>query len=153
MIEQLYRLFQKELTEWCSLMTGDRSTAEDLVQEAFLRALANIALLSTLNEKQQRSWMYRTVKNLYLDKIRRSSPETLTDEIPEQGREAPGYAQSDYRMLLATLPEQERTLFILRYLQGYTSEELGRIFSQPPGTIRSRLSSARKQLKNALKGD
>lgn len=153
MIERLYQLCQKELTEWCALMTRDRSMAEDLVQEAFLRALKNIGVLSALNEKQQKAWMYRTIKNMYVDHIRRNCRETVTDLLPEQGKEAAGYIESDYAMLLAKLPEEERKLFIMRYLQGYSSAELGKIFCQPPGTIRSKLSSARKQLKNAMKGD
>lgn len=153
MIEQLYQLCQKELTEWCTLMTHDRSMAEDLVQEAFLRALKNDGLLDSLNEKQQRAWMYRTVKNLYVDKIRHDCRETVTDLLPEQGMEATEYAESDYEMLLSALPEEERMLFTMRYLQGYSSTELGKIFRQPPGTIRSKLSSARKQLKQSLKGD
>lgn len=153
MIEKLYRLCQKELINWCSSMTNDRALAEDLVQEAFLRALQNAELLQNLHENQQKAWMYRTVKNLYVDKIRHTSRETLTELIPEQSREACEFSELDYAMLLTKLPEEERMLFIMRYLQGYNSTELGKIFNQPPGTIRSKLLSARKHLKDALKGD
>lgn len=63
MIEELYLLCQKELINWCSSITNDRTLAEDLVQEAFLRALTNEELLTTLNEKhgctgQQKTCMW-----------------------------------------------------------------------------------------------
>ena len=41
----------------------------------------------------------------------------------------------------------------MRYVEGYTSAELGEFFGLPPGTVRSRLSDARKHLKNALKAN
>ena len=55
--------------------------------------------------------------------------------------------------LLDSLPGQEGVLFALRYLDGYTSAELGKLFGLPPGTVRSKLSLARKHLKDALKGE
>ena len=45
MIDELYNSLYKELTGWCTAMTGSRALAEDLVQEAFLRALINVSLL------------------------------------------------------------------------------------------------------------
>lgn len=153
MIEALYHLCQKELTDWCQYMTCDRTQAEDLVQEAFLRALLHADLLHTLNESQRRAWMYRTVKNLYVDKIRHSFRETVTDRMPETAADTAGFSETDIAMLLSVLPDEERMLFVMRYLQGYNATELGKIFCQPPGTIRSKLSSARKHLREAMKGE
>ena len=73
MIEELYHSYQKELTAWCRGMTQNASLADDLVQEAFLRALINSQLLEHLRENQRRAWLYRTVKNLYLDRVRHSA--------------------------------------------------------------------------------
>ncbi len=153
MIEALYHLCQKELTDWCQYMTHDRAQAEDLVQEAFLRALLHADLLNGLDECQRRAWMYRTVKNLYVDKIRHGFRETVTDRIPEAAAETAEFLKSDFAMLLSTLPDEERMLFTMRYLQGYNATELGKIFCQPPGTIRSKLSSARKHLRETMKGE
>ena len=73
MIDELYDSLYKELTGWCTAMTGSRTLAEDLVQEAFLRALINAGLLEELDAAKRRAWMYRTVKNLYIDRKRREA--------------------------------------------------------------------------------
>lgn len=62
LLEKFYQTWYHELIRWCSHMAGDRDLAEDLVQEAFLRAISHLPLLETLSEKQQRAWFYRTVK-------------------------------------------------------------------------------------------
>ena len=85
MIDELYGALYKELIKWCVSMTGSRTLAEDLVQEAFLRALINAELLEMLDQSRRRAWMYRTVKNLYIDKKRRESFETVMDQLPEEG--------------------------------------------------------------------
>lgn len=150
MIDELYDSLYKELTGWCTSMTGNRSLAEDLVQEAFLRALINAALLEELDAGKRRAWMYRTVKNLYIDRKRREAFETMVEQMPEKGFEEAEYAWVDNTELLKVLTPEERLLFTLRYLEGYNSAELGKLFGLPPGTIRSRLSSARSRLRKAL---
>ena len=70
MIERFYAQYHDELTGWCRSMTGDPALAEDLVQEAFLRGLLNSSLLRTFPERQLRAWFYRTIRNLYLDRLR-----------------------------------------------------------------------------------
>ena len=48
MIEELYEKYHQTLVEWCEKMTGNLRTAEELVQDAFLRAMLNEELLCTL---------------------------------------------------------------------------------------------------------
>ena len=153
MLEQLYQRYHRELLRWCRSMTGDPSVSEDLVQEAFLRAISNQALLEGLSEAQRRAWLYRTVKNQYLDRLRHARFETAAESLPESLRRSPEYDRIDWEQLLDSLPGQEGVLFALRYLEGYTSAELGKLFGLPPGTVRSKLSLARKHLKDALKGE
>ena len=153
MLEQLYQRYHRELLRWCQSMTGDPSVSEDLVQEAFLRAISNQALLEGLSEAQRRAWLYRTVKNQYLDRLRHARFETAAESLPESLRRSPEYDRIDWEQLLDSLPGQEGVLFALRYLEGYTSAELGKLFGLPPGTVRSKLSLARKHLKDALKGE
>ena len=89
MIDELYDSLYKELTGWCTSMTGSRSLAEDLVQEAFLRALINAALLEELDAGKRRAWMYRTVKNLYIDRKRREAFEIMVEQMPGKGFSLP----------------------------------------------------------------
>lgn len=166
MIDELYHSLYKELTGWCTSMTGSRTLAEDLVQEAFLRARINADLLEGLDHLRRRAWMYRTVKNLFVDKKRREVFESTVWQIPEEGFgerltkgreesfeesfEEAGYAQVDDAQLLGLLTPEERMLFTLRYLQGYNSAELGELFHMSPGTVRSKLSGARRRLRQSL---
>ncbi len=152
MIEELYRKYHQELVSWCQSMTGNLQTAEELVQEAFLRAMLHENLLEDLKEKQCRSWLYRTVKNLYVDRLRHARWETVTEELPERNKPPEEVEAVEWEMLLDNLPGQEGVIFTLRYLEGYTSSQIGEILSLPPGTVRSKLFSARKHIKEALGG-
>ena len=88
MIETLYEAYYIELTGWCRAMTKSLSLSEELIQEAFMRALLNRELVEGLKEEQCRAWLYRTVKNLYVDYTRRNQRESVVETIPEQGTEA-----------------------------------------------------------------
>ena len=55
MIDELYDSLYQELTGWCTAMAGSRTQAEDLVQEAFLRAMLNIGLLQELDAGKRRA--------------------------------------------------------------------------------------------------
>ena len=152
MIEELYRTYHLELVRWCTSMTRDSSLAEELVHEAFLRAMLQEEALSVLGAKQRRSWLYRVIKNLYIDRKRRESYEVMIDTFPEAADESDDVTNLEWEHLLESLPDMEGVLFAMRYLQGYNSEQLSQIFQIPSGTIRSKLSSARKHLKEAIGG-
>lgn len=152
MIEKLYKRYSQELVRWCSLMTKDSQLSEELVQETFLRAMQNNEILSTLDEKQQRSWLYRTTKNLYTDYLRHSRFEAEVEKILENAEYASETDNIEWQQLIDLLPDIEGLLFTMRYLQGYNSNQIGKMFSMPSGTVRSKLSSARRHLREMLGG-
>lgn len=152
MIEELYTSYHNELVKWCQTMTDSHELAEELVQEAYLRAMLHQDMLEMLQEKQRRAWLYRTVKNLYIDNIRHRSFEDVVEDVPENVEEPQEFTEFEWIKLLESLPDIEGVLFSLRYLQGYNSNQLGRMFNLPPGTVRSKLSSARKHLRQSIGG-
>lgn len=152
MIEELYQAYYKELLRWCHNMTGSLSLAEEVVQEGFLRALVNEETFAGLLEEQRRAWLYRTIKNLYVDRVRHRARETVVETVPEKMTEQIELKELEWQLLLNTLPNDEKLLFTMRYLQGYNSKQLGQLFQMPPGTVRSKLSSARKHLREAIGG-
>ena len=84
MLEELYRDLRDELDPLVSpAMTQDRSTAEDLVQEAFWKAINNEAMLQTMTPPQRRAWLYQVVKNLFIDRTRHAAYEAVMEELPE----------------------------------------------------------------------
>lgn len=153
MIEELYKKYYEELINWCHSMTGNLYTAEELVHEAFLRAMLHEDTLSALKEQQSRSWLYRTVKNLYVDRLRHGKKEIISDEFSQPQINSEELVRLEWEKLLETLPDLEGVIFSLRYLEGYNSKQIGDILLLSPGTVRSKLSSARQHLKRILGGN
>lgn len=147
MVEELYTDFYDQLLAWSFGLVRDRAAAEDLVQEAFLRAMGHLEDLEELSRAQRRAWLYRTVKHLAVDRFRRQARETSAEEEQlalagfEEDLTAVAVGQ-----LVDRLPETERALFSLRVFAGYNATELGDLFDLPPSTVRSRLASARRKL-------
>lgn len=151
-IEELYGAFYKEMLSYCTALTRSRSAAEDLVQETYLRAMTHWDDFQDLSRNQSRAWLYRTARNLVIDQARKQSHETPAEE--EQLALASfeeDLSQAAVAQLIARLPETERALFTMRYFEGYNARELGEIFDLPSATVRSRLASAKKRLKDWLK--
>ena len=152
MIEELYEKLGKETFGYCcALDGGDPELAGDLVQETFLRALGNLELLERLDDRERRAWLYKTARNIFFDKVRRAAAEQKkmsffqTDELDENT-----FDEVETEQILLLLPQDVRLLFRMRYLEGYNSSELGEIFNLPPGTVRAKLSAAKKLLKLKL---
>ncbi|HLR35775.1 MAG TPA: sigma-70 family RNA polymerase sigma factor [Tissierellales bacterium] len=144
MIDKLYTDYYNELLWYCiNLSRNNTSIAEDIAQETFMKALENAHILNNLTEGQCRSWLYRTAKNIFIDRVRRIANQPRVEE--ELFRED-DLSQILVGQLCAGLPDHERTLFWMRYIEGYSSVELGKIFDLSPSTIRSRLASARRKI-------
>ena len=144
MIEKLYENYHNQLLWYCLSLSGNnRALAEDIVQDTFMRGLINAHILNEMTEEQCHSWLYRTAKNIFIDKVRRTKNEPIpeTDLVQEDD-----LSEVIVMQLLNQLPDEERTLFWMRYMQGYNSTELGEMFDLPPSTVRARLLSARKKI-------
>lgn len=149
-IAELYNKLHSELYKWCQMLTGDSYLSQELVQEAFLRAIDHFESISSLSYEQQRSWLYTTIKHAYLDICRKNKRETLIDEVPEDVITRDIYSEKDLFDLINSLPSLEGKLFTMKYLNGFTSGQIGKMMGIPPGTVRSKLSDARKHLREQL---
>ena len=147
-IEELYGRSYKEILAYCSAMTKDRTAAEDLVQETWLRAFTHWEDVEDLSANQCRAWLYKTARNVFIDQLRKQSRETPTEEerLPPAPFEE-DLSQAAVAQLIARLPESEQTIFTMRYFEGYNARELGELFDLPSATVRSRLSSAKRRLR------
>ena len=144
MIEKLYTNYYNQLLWYCiSLSSNNRALAEDIVQDTFMRGLVNAHILNEMADEQCRSWLYKTAKNIFIDKMRHIKKEPIPeiDIIQEDD-----LSEIIVWQLCNQLPDEERSLFWMRYMEGYNSKELGEMFDLPPSTVRARLSSARKKI-------
>ena len=147
MIEELYADHYQELLRYCQALTDAWAAAEDLVQETYLRAMTHLEDIRDLNRRQQRSWLYKTARNLHIDRIRKQAREVYgADDSAARTPFEEDFTQIAVRQLVDRLPEQERGLFSMRYFEGYNATELGEIFHLTPSTVRGRLASAKKRI-------
>ncbi len=141
---ELYEKYWPRLAAFCERLTGQRASAEDIAQEAFLRAMMNYHILAPLDERGRWSWLKKTARNLFIDSLRRDR--TAQAEVPETPVEE-DFTRAEVWRAIGELRDGERELFYLRYFAGFNSAELGKLFDLSPATVRSRLRSARETLK------
>lgn len=146
MINKLYTDYYNQILWYCMNLTNHNiQLAEDITQDTFIKALENMHILNDLSESKCRSWLYTTSRNIFIDKIRRISNEP---KISPKLYNEDDLSKIVVIQLCQQLPEEEKDIFYMRYIEGYNSTELGEIFNMSASTVRSRLSSARKKIAN-----
>jgi len=145
--------WQRQLYNFLLRLSGDRSLAEDLCQEAFLRSYLN---LRELREKERfASWLFRIAVNLYRSDRRRPSPlaaADLNDATDSAGEAHPmsREMQLAIRTLISRLRPELREVVFLRFFHGFQFEEMATILDCPVGTLKSRLYKAVDELRAGL---
>ncbi len=142
-------------------VTGSPDEAEEVVQEAFIRAFVK---LDTFQRNSQFfTWLYRIAFNTALTRRRRKRPKISLD----QTRETTGIELADdgeavdenllrgervalVRAALGRLTDDHRCILVLREMDGHDYERIAEILCISIGTVRSRLNRARRQLKTQL---
>jgi RNA polymerase sigma-70 factor (ECF subfamily) len=159
--------FMPEMYAAALRMTRNRSDAEDLVQETFLRAYRGFAGFE--EGTNLRAWLYRILTNAYINTYRKRQREPVTvsdDELPEwwlyeklggEAMEASAEARvleslpdEDVQEALASLPEQFRLAVLLADVEGFSYKEIAEILDVPMGTVMSRLHRGRRALEKRL---
>ncbi len=152
MWDEEYRAHYPELLRCALGMCRSREQAEDLAQETFMKALQNADTFEDLGPNQRRAWLFRTMKNLFFDQYRRAALEASYAQVFQADAVAPepGYGAAEAELVLSRLPDIDRALFHMRYVEGYSAEELGKMFNLSAGTVRSKLSRARAYLRKSF---
>ncbi len=153
-ISILVNRHRTRLTNLAFQILRDRTDAEDAAQEILLRALDKLPTFR--GESEFSSWLYRLTLNFCLEKrrldLRRA--EILAAHLGESPTEiASCERQLETRQLIAraldALSEPQRVALLLREWQGFSYQEIAQILQLPIGTVRSRLSKARRQFQVA----
>lgn len=145
---ELYAAYYEELRKYLVKHTYDHGAAEDITQETFLRAVEHEEQLCGLEQRQRRAWLYRTAKNILIDRIRHQEREPEWEQ--ETSTEA-DLTEIEVQQLCNVLSERDKSIFFLRYFEGYHAAEIADIFQMKPENVRARLSLARKILRQELK--
>lgn len=153
--EVLYRRHVGRVYAVCLRIVADRSRAEELTQQVFIRAWETIT--SFRGESAFSSWLYRIAVNVVLVDIRtekRRASRIVVHESLErhehvQHRSSPE-ASMDLEEAIAELPTQARMIFVLHDVEGYQHDEIATMMGLAVGTTKSQLHRARRLLKARL---
>ncbi|MBQ6528170.1 MAG: sigma-70 family RNA polymerase sigma factor [Clostridia bacterium] len=160
--EQLATPYEQMVWRVCWQLTGNHEDAQDCAQEALLKAWSRLA--SFREASAFSTWLYRIAVTCCLDAQRRKKLRTSdsVDALHEQGIDFPSSSpgpqerlehvehRETVRRALASLPDEQRTPLILSCIEGKSYEEIASILSLPVGTVRSRISRGRLNLKKIL---
>ena len=155
---QLIKLYERRVFNFIRGMTRNNEDAEDLVQEAFVKAYFNIKSLKS--SSSFKSWLFRIAYNLALDFIRKKRPNIIDVEDnlresfigsgnpkAELSRE---HLRRNVKKCMNLLNEQQKSILSLCDLEGMSYQEIAETLGIPFGTVQSRIFYARKKLKELL---
>jgi len=155
--ETVYRMHAGRVFAVCMRLAGDRGDAEELAQDAWVRAWERIAQFR--GDASFGTWMHRLTVNLMLDRKRqdarwRGRVASLDDDSGEALKkvavsEAPA-VRMDIERAVAALPQGARVVFVLHEIEGFKYAEIAERLDIAVGTVKAQLHRARKLLPKAL---
>jgi RNA polymerase sigma-70 factor, ECF subfamily len=157
-IEHIDRLYSYAL-----VLTRNRSEAEDLVQETYVRAIGAMGRLRS--DSNVKSWMFTILRNIWLNQLRqrRTAPQMLEIDGDDNAANSVVEFSKDpheayiskieselVREAIQKLPVDFREIILLREYEELSYQEIATILDCPAGTVMSRLGRARAKLKSLL---
>ena len=164
--ETLVMHYQGQIYRLCFRMTGNADDAQDMTQETFLKAWKNLSTFQF--DSAFSTWLYRLASNCCLDLLRsmkRKPTVSLTAETEDEDGEIIDVAddaptpeeeaiaceeREDLRKALDLLDDEQRQILILRVVNDLSYTEIAEVLNVKEGTVKSRLSRAREQLRKKL---
>jgi RNA polymerase sigma-70 factor, ECF subfamily len=169
-LEQLVSRYQKLVYVTLYQLAPERNDITDLTQEVLLRMCRSIKSLR--NPKTFKYWLNRIITNLFYDELRKTPRQLKTisldepvyegDDDQSPARDIPDVSEMPdkqalnseldrkIRQAIQNLPEQFRTIIVLREIQGLSYEEIASLTETNIGTVKSRLARARLKLQEVL---
>ncbi len=155
---ELIRAHQRSVYAYILRMSGKPELAEDVVQEAFVRVLANIHRFDF--RFRFSTWLFTIARRLYMNAIAKSRPAYDTDFVGSMG--APGAAMPEDRSLdtertsvhkdaiqhaLMELSDEQREIIVLFHQLDWPIALIASHLSMPEGTVKSHLHRGRRRLR------
>jgi RNA polymerase sigma-70 factor (ECF subfamily) len=145
------------------VLTQNRTDAQDLVQETYLRAIRAMGRLR--DDSNVKAWLFTILRNIWLNELRqrRKAPEIIdveaderTSNLVDESMKSPhevyvaNLEQRHVREAIQQLPKEAREVILLREWEELSYQEIATILDCPVGTVMSRLARARSKLRNLL---
>lgn len=158
--EQLIKAHQASLYAYMLRMTSRPEVAEDVVQEAFVRALTHLARYD--QRFRFSTWLFTIAKRLHVNACQRLAPSYDTDTVGgAAGRdctaersfatdESSSMRRAAVDFALDRLTEDQREAIVLFYQLNWSVEQIGEYLDQPEGTVKSHLHRARRKMREVL---
>jgi RNA polymerase sigma-70 factor (ECF subfamily) len=144
---------QGQLRRFLASLCGDAALADDIAQEALVRAYVT----SDRFIGNFKAWLFRIAYNCFIDHLRRS-PGTAVDIDSREALHIAGNSASDasfeheeLQRALTLIPEKERTAIVLFYYEDLPIKEISKIMDVPSGTVKYYLSVGRNHLKEHIR--
>ncbi|MFZ4453809.1 RNA polymerase sigma factor SigW [Salibacterium aidingense] len=163
---ELVDLYKDKVYQIAYRMTGNSYEAQDMAQEAFLRAYAN---LESYDESRKFStWLFRITTNLCIDRLRKKKPDYSLDAEIQGTDGLTGYSQvaasetlpEDQVVTLemqewvqreiSGLPEKYRAAVVLRYIEDLSITEISDVLDLPENTVKTHIHRGREALRKRL---
>ncbi|CAG9610279.1 RNA polymerase sigma factor SigW [Pseudoneobacillus rhizosphaerae] len=164
---EIVELYKDKVYQISYRMLGNRHEAEDIAQEAFIRAFINIHSFNI--DLKFSTWLFRIATNLCIDRIRKKKPDYYLDaevagtdglnmysqipsktDMPEKEIESLELEETIQSEILK-LPEKYRTVIVLKYIEELSLIEISKILNLPIGTVKTRIHRGREALRKQLR--
>jgi RNA polymerase sigma-70 factor (ECF subfamily) len=144
------------LRRYARALTGDRSRADDLVQDTLERAWGKLHLWRRGSD--MRAWMFSIMHNTFINHIRKKQLDAVSMddealEIPTRATQEDALQMRDLTSAIDKLPYEYREVILLIGLEQMSYEEAAQVLGIPLGTVMSRLSRGRERLRNIMAGE
>lgn len=151
-LRELLRRYERPLASFIYRQTAGRDV-EDLFQDTWLRVVRHAARFD--RAKRFSTWLFQIAINLCRDWHRRppAEPHPVPEGVGTSRQLERAEAALDARALLASLPEPQREVVILRYYHDQSEAQVAQILDCPKGTVKSRLHQALARLATLVKED
>lgn len=146
--EALVRRHQAPLRAFLLRLTGDAPLADDLAQEALLKAYRGLDAFR--GGASFRSWLFAIAMREAAQARRKSAAQRRNDAAPAEGRTEPQEFALDLQRALAALGPEERTAVLLCDAAGFSHAEAAAAMAAPLGSVKTYVARAREKLRAAL---
>jgi RNA polymerase sigma-70 factor, ECF subfamily len=163
-LAELYGRHGRHVMGLAVRVVGDHETAQEIVQDVFTRLWKNAAGYDA-GQAGVATWIMRIARNRAIDELRRRGArpvaDAMDDESPIADTAAPSPEEAAdatlrrdrVRSALATLPEKQRQAVSLAFFGGRTHAEIARELREPLGTVKTRIRTALRTLRERLAGE